>query len=795
MLEGQNMPSSSSWIDGRIIDRYYTIEKNAKIKLHWILRTTEGKVALTTPAPFRPYCIIPAKYLTAVRGLPSNISIPRPKISRLENAILADSKGQAYKLEFLIPEHVGKFRRIMDSLGYPEVYQADVPFLELVMIHYDITDRIRIYADKTFEKAPDEADIPPYVIWYWDIETSDEGEGSEPDPTKERILAIAYVTDIGDEAVLAYDDEKETVQEFFDRVKASVDILVGYNSDKFDEPYFRKRASILLEISERFRGIKFLDLGPLIINAEETTLPSWSLDYIAETKLGERKLPILNGFHRTFREDRETLKARCLDDAGKLKKLEDTYKYVTFALENVALSGCPIEKAQYVSHVGDGMTLRESFHRCHPRVVWRCKHHAEKGEKFKGAIVRKPPLGIHKRVACLDFSSLYNRIIQENWISRSSLMDELDSRRQNAIDTGEGIYFSTRVPAPVPQILRRLEEDRERYVKLMQEASDPILIERYDMLQKQRKISGNAMYGFTGDARTRYYYREIADAVTRIAREYLTAVMELVQRLGYEVIYADTDGVYLRFARVAPYETMVNICQNLVPIINSRCNTLARERNVPHERRRIEIKFEAIYDPVIFFRSEVGEVAKKRYAAREMWNYKKGGFLETPKRTIVGVEWRRGDRSPLTKEMQGRIIDFLLEGDILQAIQHIRTTKKQFFAGEHDELAVLSSSLTKPEADYKSNPPHLRAARKAKAQGERLMWGKVQYVYVEAKGDKPVVEPVVRDKIPKMKSSGRRLFWEKRIMKWCKRIMGAVMNEHEFERQMSGTARLDSFFK
>jgi len=798
-----SMPLSSytnddtEYIDGRIVDDYYTTDKHGRIKLHWILRTKFGKLKITTKCPIRPYCFIPAKYVTVYNDVLESTDINSPTCSKVESGEFADAESSVYKLEFALPEHVGRFRRLMDRAGFPEVYEADVLFMERVKAEYDITNTIRIFKDDTIAPPPDEADIPPYVIWYWDIEVSDEFEERfEPSPDTERILAIAYVDGEGVEGVLAEDNEKDMLETFYERISKSVDVVVGYNSDNFDEPFFRKRIAKLCGIAPTFRGIAFLDMGPLIINAEETTLPSWSLDYIAETKLGERKIPMKQGFHETFREDREYLKERCLDDARKLKKLEDTYNYVTFALENVSLSGAQINKIQYISYFGDSITLRESIHRCTPRVIWRCKGHSEKGEKFKGAIVRKPPLGVHQRVAFLDFSSLYVRVIRENWLSRTALAFKPSPTRIYTGEdpqTGQRIYFDLSKPAPVPQILTRIEQDRIRYLTILQETVETIMRERYDMLQKQRKVSGNAMYGFGGDAKTRYYYRIVADTVTRIAREYLTGVIALCEQLGFHVTYADTDGIYIQFKEDDTYEYIIDVCNNLVHIINSLCKSMAAKRNVPPERRLVEIKFESIYDPIIFFRSEKGDVAKKRYVAREVFSYKVGGMRSEPKIDEKGIEKRRGDRSILTKEMQTCIIEFLLRGDLDGAVQYIKSMRRSLLSGELDQKLVLSSSITKPMNEYKTKPPHFRAAQKAQAKGERLMWGKVSYVYAEDGKNGLVVEPVIKDRIPPIKPSGREIFWEKRIMKWVRRFMGAVMEDHEFERKLSGTTQLDMF--
>ena len=791
------MPSSSlppqdnpDWVDGRIVDRFYTIE-DGKIKLHWWLRTTEGKIKVTTPAPFLPYCGVPASYLPILKEVLAKTNL-NPKISKFTNTRFADSSAAPYKLEFPFPRQVGEFRRLMERHGYSLIYEGDIGFLDRVMADKDITDVVRIHADNTFEKAPDDATIPPFTIWYWDIETSDEFEGTAPNPETERILTIAYVTDTGVEVVLAEEDEKETLSTFYSSISRFADILVGYNSDKFDEPYFRKRVSVVLEVPETFRGVAFLDLGPILIKSEETTLPSWSLDYIAETKLGERKLPIIKGFHETFRTDRKTLMERCLDDARKLKKLEDAYHYITYTLENLKLSGAPIHKLKYISWVGDAMTLRESIHRCAPRILWRCKGHAGKVGKFKGAIVGDPPLGVHWRVACLDFTSLYVRIMRENWISRSSFRK---TPNRTTIKCGENIYYDTKLPAPVPQILERLESDRTRYLSLAKSTKDDTLYKRYDMLQKQRKMSGNAMYGFTGDAKTRYYYKEVAHTVAKLGRDYLIAATDLSQLLSsLRVIYRDTDSVYLKFNADTDYRDIIATCESLIPFINNLCNSLAGERGVPKRQRIIEMKFEAIYDPLIFFRSEKGEVAKKRYVGRQVYSYKKGGLLDEFEIEKKGIEERRGDRSELTKQMQNIIFSHLLSEDISGAIQYIKDTQRKFFKGQLDHLAVLSSSLTKPIAEYKSKPPHFRAAIKAMAQSERLMWGKVQYVYVANGRNGLIVEPVIKGEIPSMKPSGRELFWENRVMKWVKRIMGAVMNEHELEREMSGTSQLDVWF-
>lgn len=228
-------------------------------------------------------------------------------------------------------------------------------------------------------------------------------------------------------------------------------------------------------------------------------------------------------------------------------------------------------------------------------------------EKFEGAIVQQPVLGLHRRkpFTGLDFASLYPSIFMDRNISPEAGLytredfdaylakhPELDEERdfrhiafQYEGKTVQGWYkwhhnkdeqfalfprilkflFQTRKAikkkkAPYDHRLeeleqeisalrgnpRRTEAENETLTKLEAEYDDVEYIHGdLDRKQLARKVLMNTFYGVTGCRTNPLYWLPVAGAITAVGRLSITLVRGLCEEMGFGIEYGDTDSLYI----------------------------------------------------------------------------------------------------------------------------------------------------------------------------------------------------------------------------------------------------------
>jgi hypothetical protein len=67
-----------------------------------------------------------------------------------------------------------------------------------------------------------------------------------------------------------------------------------------------------------------------------------------------------------------------------------------------------------------------------------------------------------------------------------------------------------------------------------------------DNRQKAEKILANSFYGYLGYHGARWYSRECAEATTYMGRKYIQETIEKAEKRGFEVVYGDTDSIFLQ---------------------------------------------------------------------------------------------------------------------------------------------------------------------------------------------------------------------------------------------------------
>ncbi|MCF8059693.1 MAG: DNA polymerase II [Bacteriovoracaceae bacterium] len=463
----------------------------------------------------------------------------------------------------------------------------------------------------------------------------------------------------------------------------------------------RKKSKVF--ISERLGGSQFARIkgrvvidGPNALRAAFYQFESWKLDFVAHELLGvgkdieETGLAKVAEIERRFKEDKPGLAKYNLLDCILVTDVMRKTGLVELMQTRVELSGLLMDR-QGVSTAAFDFFMLPKLHRIGfvaPNVIdiTRDVHAA-------GGYVLEPTSGLHQHVIVLDFKSLYPSIIKTFKIDPySRLMAESDP-----IQTPAGIKFS-REHHLLPDFISELLEKRQ----LAKENRDPYLSQAI-------KILMNSFYGVMGSAGSRFYHADLPTAITGTGQWILRETIEYLQNDGVEVVYGDTDSVFVKLSagdRVFDKaETMANrITEHLK-------KTLRKHFKV---ESFLEVEFEKYYRQIFFPILRTGEGgAKKKYAG--LLCNRKG----EQKLNFSGMEFVRSDWTKLAKNFQFNLYEKFFKGEEVEGV--IREVVEGLKKGFNDKELIYKKRLSKSLEEYtKSLPPHVRAAQMAKEAGFQI---------------------------------------------------------------------------
>jgi DNA polymerase elongation subunit (family B) len=326
----------------------------------------------------------------------------------------------------------------------------------------------------------------------------------------------------------------------------------------------------------------------------------------------------------------------------------------------------------------------------------------------RGALILSPRVGLHENVAELDFNSLFPSIIVKHNISYETVST-------NGIDhTRSGLLAEI-----TERFVHRRRELRQRRNGLPEDSDAWRELDQREQVLKKHLVS---LFGYSGSDLNRFgnvfAYRE----VNRIGRETVVAAMNVALREGFQVIYLDTDSIFVKREN-----TNLNDFVSLARMIESETGfdiSLAH-----HYRYLVLLPQEA--DPEI-------EAARRFY-----------GKLTDGRVYYRGIELRRHDYPPFLKKFQEKLLDIILEADdpsdilrarVREATAYTQETVEKVLSGhlETSEL-VVSKSLRMPVERYRSLFPHVLAAIQLRQHGQRVRPGDmVDFVYVDTEQVNPM---------------------------------------------------------
>jgi DNA polymerase-2 len=471
-------------------------------------------------------------------------------------------------------------------------------------------------------------------------------------------------------------------------------------ADRLGRPLRLGRDGSAIEWRERAGGEQYLwgIAGRLVIDGIEAlrsatwSFPSFSLEHVAQTLLGEGK-EIGNPYDRMaeidrmFEEDKPALARYNLKDCELVTRIFEKAGLWAFLLERASVTGLAADRS--------GGSVAAFEHLYIPLMHRQGRVAPNIGDVASadspGGFVMDSRSGLYDSVLVLDYKSLYPSIIRTFLIDPVGMVEGLAEPEEDTVPGFRGGRFS-RTKHCLPGIVTRIWAGREAAKR-----------ERNAPLSQALKIIMNAFYGVLGTPACRFFDPRLASSITMRGHEILLHTREMIQARGYQVIYGDTDSIFVWLGRKHEESEARRIGQQLVDEVNAWWRTHLKDELGLDSALELEydVHFARFLMPTVRG-SEEG--SKKRYAGLVIGDDGKEEMV------YKGLETVRTDWTPLAQQFQQGLYERIFHGQPYQ--DYVRDYVARTLAGEFDELLVYRKRLRRPLVEYERNvPPHVRAAR------------------------------------------------------------------------------------
>ncbi len=157
----------------------------------------------------------------------------------------------------------------------------------------------------------------------------------------------------------------------------------------------------------------------------------------------------------------------------------------------------------------------------------------------KGGMIISPQVGLHENVVSLDYDSEYaNLIVNHNLSYETVTLQDGGVVLQQFNDNKKGL-----LPTVVEKFLKRRLYFKRLLKELPKESMESLCCEQRVNSLKNILV---CLYGATGSLWNRYGNVLAFEEINKISREILIKTKDIVQQLGYELVYADTDSVFIK---------------------------------------------------------------------------------------------------------------------------------------------------------------------------------------------------------------------------------------------------------
>ena len=717
---------------GFIVDRTYRIveREGKKTALVYLFgRLDDGESFLTITA-FKPFFYIREADLERAKKLAA---------FGHETVQMKSMAGEpVVKVVLDIPKDVPIVRKALEESGIP-CYEADIRFTQRFLMERGIFATLDIqgehkkgrYVSRIYEEpvlTPIDY-TPALAVLSIDIETSMDGESlfavslaqREGKTYQERTLLLKPEKPVKMKDVELFDDTNSLLARFAALVQEwDPDIVTGWNLIDFDLADLKRRfdanklpftlgraewpctlkleSAFMRDSSAEFPGRMVLD-GIHLLKSSFISLDDYKLETASQELLGEGKLLKGDDRHeeieRLYREDPKRLVEYNLKDAVLVLRILEKAQLIELTALRSMLTGLTLERVRGSIAAFDSVYIREMNRR---GFVAPSGTFTEKPERITGGYVRESKPGIYENIVVLDFKSMYPSVIRSFNIDPLSFLPgkEKPAAGKTAADSPDAVVVAPNgarfrnEDGLLPQIIQRLWEQRDQAKK------------RKDAVASQAiKTLMNSFFGVLASPNCRFFSLDMANAITHFAQRFIKLAAEKVEEMGYEVIYGDTDSIFVKTS-AASVEEAHAVSVRIQDSINAFYAEHVEKEY--HRTNFMELEAEKVYRKFLMPTvrgSDVG--AKKRYAGLLV----KDGEEEMD---FTGLEFVRRDWTEVSKKFQLELLDRIFHEQ--EVTEYVKRFVNEVKEGKHDALLVYRKSIRKDLGEYtKTTPPHVKAAR------------------------------------------------------------------------------------
>ena len=688
-----------------------------------------------------------------------------------------------------------------------------------------------------------EADVDPVRRWivdhdvplqrprrcYLDFEADSRVSFSELD--RMRILAWSIVNEDGStfraEVLREESDqaEREMVVQLWELL-CQYDQIAAWNGDRFDFvllDFASQRLKVPVDVRRWLWIDHMVVFKRLNVSASESgdEKQSMALGSVAKSVLGDDeeklvKLGRLGGptSYDIWKSDPELLRAYCLDDSQKMRKIEVKTGYLDLAWTISELTHTlPNTRVQNPTRFVEGYLLEIGKRRGIKFPTWSPPPKddgspAESDEpepfhepvQFRGAFVLEPTKrGILRDVHVCDFARLYPSMIlsfnlsPETWRSGVVLRESEFSRPSYLMHVPLKQYPRPPGTCEVP-LVDRVFDNEPRGV--LAEAIEEMLALRKTWDDKKKSFAPgtiewkdadrrstayknmtNAFFGVVGSCWSRFYVREVAESIAQAGAWLIKETIKQAEDRHWRVIYGDTDSCFVCGPTRAEFQQWTeDLNSNFFP-------ALLKTKGCT----RCTVKLEAEKGF-----SVLAMIRNKGYAGRYAY-FKGTDAKKDSKPEIKGLEYKRGDSIRIARRMQEELIHLLLE-DYPDAEQRCvelveRWRKRVLEEPLALEDVLMSKALSKAVREYKhekkqngewaARPPHVEVAALLHERGRAVSTGvRIEYFVVDGSSSPKTYSPAEDWK----GECDRFGVWEDAVYPPSQRVLEACFPQTSWER-------------
>lgn len=630
----------------------------------------------------------------------------------------------------------------LETIYKIRTFEADVDLLKRYML-----DNVVEIEDK-------------YKLLSLDIETDD--RNTKIEVGEMQILSCGGF-DGEKEFWLCEDDERLLLEQIWDLI-IQYDVIVGWNSAKFDIPYIQKRME-KYGIKKNWNLITHKDMMKRFQDTYKyyKGIKSYSLNSISTHFLNKTKIHLDKSIYELFKTDRATLKKYNLMDCQLVYEIN-----AKLGLLDVLVSECKwcnvFLSRSWISELIDNFALgyakRSGKHLFSKK--FRKKYFTSTDEKkYAGGYVFTAKPGLFENVYVFDFKSLYPSIIRTWNISLETMTKNPD----DAVKSIKPDIFFKNEPGILPEIVTYFLNERKKFQDEMKrlEAEGKEKSFEYSIALNNQSIVKelcNSVYGIIGNEYTRYFNIDLAECITLAGQHCIKFAASHFESQDQIVLGGDTDSLFVKIKEGCDTDLL------LEGFHIALAEHLKKEYGI--KQCFIEFRRDKYFKKFI-------NLIKKNYVGLKEDGDKQELYA-------TGIELIKKDTIEYARRLQKQVIEghFYNNWDLETSMNFVKSEREKFLTAKVEFKDISTTrKISKPLDEYKSVGQHIRLAKRLWNMKEHFVGSDISYVIKDNKDKEQVIS---EDEF--IGEFDRNYYWKNKIYSAIKRIMLVIYPDHDWNQYL-----------